>query len=542
MLKAARGFKPQTIVSIGDFADCYAVSSHSKDPRRIADLEDEIGNVREGLDELDALNAKEKIFIEGNHCLALDHRALTPTGWATVDDLAVGDLVATQSEAGFLEWQPIERVVRREVLAGERLLTYQSRGVSLRITDQHRVVGTSNDITWIRPAYDCPSTFDLPVATASGLPDYPLSDDLLRLAAWASTDVHYITTSDGVVFYQSEGKEHLIRDLLTRLGLTFTERCRRRTITEICGKVLKVPCKPSYEFTLSAESGRLVRDLTGLEEKGHLPVWVRDLSDAQWDTFLTTLIDADGSIPTRATSSRVFYGQRPLCEDVQIAAILHGWRASITEYRSGQFRVNLTDTTCIRVMDWGAMEMPTPGEDVWCLTVANGNFFTERDGKVHLTGNCDRLRRYLSDKAPELFGTVSIPRIFNLPERGWRYVPYKSDTKLGKLYLTHDVGNAGRFAAHKALDTYQHSVVTGHSHRMSYIVEGNAVGEHKVSAMFGWLGDVNSIDYMHAVKARKDWALGFGIGHLDPTSGIVYLTPVPIVKYTCVLNGRLHRG
>lgn len=162
--------------------------------------------------------------------------------------------------------------------------------------------------------------------------------------------------------------------------------------------------------------------------------------------------------------------------------------------------------------------------------------------KIYLGGNHeDRLRRYLQDKAPELFDVVDIPRLFRLGERAWRYVPYQSDTRLGKLYLTHDVGNAGRYSTYKALDTYQHSVVTGHAHRLSYVVEGNTAGEFKVSAQFGWLGDLKHIDYLQAVNARKNWALGFGIGYLDPTNKLVYLTPIPIVHYTCVVEGRLFR-
>jgi predicted phosphodiesterase len=162
--------------------------------------------------------------------------------------------------------------------------------------------------------------------------------------------------------------------------------------------------------------------------------------------------------------------------------------------------------------------------------------------KIFVAGNHeDRLTRYLRDKAPELFELVSIPAIFGLKERSWEYVAYKHHTKIGKLYLTHDVGSAGRHAATKALDTYQHSVVTGHVHRLQYIVEGNAVGEFKLSAMFGWLGDAKQIDYMHMVNVSKNWALGFGFGYIHPESGIAYLTPVPIItakgKYSCVVNG-----
>lgn len=163
--------------------------------------------------------------------------------------------------------------------------------------------------------------------------------------------------------------------------------------------------------------------------------------------------------------------------------------------------------------------------------------------KVAIGGNHeDRLTRYLQDKAPELFNIVTIPALLHLKERGWKYIPYKRDTKLGKLYLTHDVGVAGRNSVFSCLDTYQHSVVTGHSHRMAYIVEGNATGEVKLSAQFGWLGDANSIDYLQHQKVLKDWALGFGIGYLDPSTGLVYMTPVPIIKYTCVAAGKLYRG
>jgi predicted phosphodiesterase len=39
MLKAGKAFKPQHTVILGDFADFYGVSSHSKDPNRALKLE-----------------------------------------------------------------------------------------------------------------------------------------------------------------------------------------------------------------------------------------------------------------------------------------------------------------------------------------------------------------------------------------------------------------------------------------------------------------------------------------------------------------------
>jgi predicted phosphodiesterase len=151
----------------------------------------------------------------------------------------------------------------------------------------------------------------------------------------------------------------------------------------------------------------------------------------------------------------------------------------------------------------------------------------------------DRLERYLMDKAPELFNFISIPKILELKEKGFHYTPYKQAYKIGKLHVTHDAGNAGRSAHQKSLDTFQHNIIIGHTHRLGYMVEGNANGDRHVSAMFGWLGNVEDINYMHRVKAVKDWTLGFGIGYLDTATGIVYVVPVPIVKNTCLIEGKL---
>ncbi len=67
MLRALKSWKPHRIVIAGDFLDCYSVSAHSKDPSRVDQLDVEIGSANLGLDELDALGAKDKHYICGNH-------------------------------------------------------------------------------------------------------------------------------------------------------------------------------------------------------------------------------------------------------------------------------------------------------------------------------------------------------------------------------------------------------------------------------------------------------------------------------------------
>jgi hypothetical protein len=163
--------------------------------------------------------------------------------------------------------------------------------------------------------------------------------------------------------------------------------------------------------------------------------------------------------------------------------------------------------------------------------------------KEYVEGNHEnRLWRQIIKHSPSLAGLVSTEKLLKLKERGWAFTSYKRHTSLGSVHYTHDVGSSGRNATFKVLDTFQHSAVSAHAHRMQYVVEGNAVGEVKLSAMFGWLGDVDAVDYMSAARAKKDWCLGFGTGYYDPASGDSYLVPVPVVEKTVCVNGRLFRS
>lgn len=159
---------------------------------------------------------------------------------------------------------------------------------------------------------------------------------------------------------------------------------------------------------------------------------------------------------------------------------------------------------------------------------------------VFIAGNHeDRLTRYLQSKAPELYNVVSIPALLQLDMLGFEYVPYRNFYQTGKLYLTHDVGSSGSSALQNALKTFNRNIITGHTHRMGLVIEGSIEQKTHLSASFGWLGNSAEIDYMSKAKVYKDWQLGFGIAYLDEKTGFCYVQPVPIVDYTCVVEGQL---
>lgn len=151
-----------------------------------------------------------------------------------------------------------------------------------------------------------------------------------------------------------------------------------------------------------------------------------------------------------------------------------------------------------------------------------------------------RLPRYLQEKAPELadLDELTIPNLLQLDGGGWNYVPYREFHKVGKLHVTHETGKAGATAHVSAMNDFQDNVVIGHTHRMGVSYAGNAKGHPHVGAMFGWLGDKSKVDYMHKIKANRDWMLGFGVGYLEP-NGIIHLQAVPIINYKVVVEGKL---
>lgn len=150
-----------------------------------------------------------------------------------------------------------------------------------------------------------------------------------------------------------------------------------------------------------------------------------------------------------------------------------------------------------------------------------------------------RLQRQVIEKLPSLDGMLEIRDLLD-PKHAWEWVPYFESGRLGKIHVTHDVGEAGRNAHRGAATAYMASALIGHTHRMAYEVIGRVDGAPVLAAMFGWLGDYRRVDYQHRAKA-KQWPLGFGTGVMEP-NGIVHIQPVPIINYRCCVFGEVYNG
>jgi hypothetical protein len=70
-VRAAKEFRADTVVLMGDMADFASVSFHDRDPSRLHNLLDEVTEVNKVLDQIGSIGAKRVIAIEGNHCFRL---------------------------------------------------------------------------------------------------------------------------------------------------------------------------------------------------------------------------------------------------------------------------------------------------------------------------------------------------------------------------------------------------------------------------------------------------------------------------------------
>lgn len=75
-LGVVAGWGPDTLVNVGDFGDCNAISAHPKDPRKTMPFVEELKGIRAARARLDkackAGGVKRKIILQGNHDTRID--------------------------------------------------------------------------------------------------------------------------------------------------------------------------------------------------------------------------------------------------------------------------------------------------------------------------------------------------------------------------------------------------------------------------------------------------------------------------------------
>lgn len=425
--------KPDIVIQIGDWYDMEALSSYDKGKKR-AEGKRFINDINAGNKALDILDSyldykPRKIITLGNHeCLVPETEVMTKDGFKPIHMVTECDTVAQMGESGTLVWGKPKSVVKKHY--SDDLVVYDNQSFQFAGTKNHRMYYLScNDNLNVAEAINMSNNFKIITGLNNTNDDYDISDDLLKLSAWACTDSHF-DKYGSLILYQRLSNAHKIRDLLESLGVRYKEKVRDRNITEICGKVLKKRPEPSCEFYLQENP-------TEVTNNKRLPGFAEKLSKRQWEIFLEVLIDADGSIPTKSKASRVFYGAKQICDDVQFYAVQNGWTASLTEYRPNQWRVNLVERTSRRQENIKKNLVPYDGE-VYCLEMPLENFVIRYKNRVHVTGNC-RIDRYVEEN-PEFDGLIGTEQLA-FAKKGWEVYPFLKPVCVEGIYFVHYLAN-----------------------------------------------------------------------------------------------------
>jgi calcineurin-like phosphoesterase family protein len=411
------------------------------------------------------LLAGRKLLMPGNHdrCLSEDMRAVTPHGFVKHSDLNVGDLVLSCDDDGNRIWLPITQVVRFPFLGG--MTRYASKRFHGTVTPDHRVITkTQSGLNWLEWTGDQIARRDFTrglvlTGTTNPAPDLDsISDDHLRLLGWCLTDGNYRArgTYAAWTLYQRESNAHTIRELLARLGVQHTETIRARSISTVCGRTLVTTPEREVSFALSAEA---TRSLPFVGKA--VPAWCQQLSTRQFEVLLAAFVDGDGSYASGGgTTSGVLYcNQQEIRDDLQILMALNGYASSVSVFRGSDWRLNFCRrTACAIIPDQTEIETVPYDGLVWCVSVANGRFFVESEGRLHLTGNCwdghsakrkpqAQVQRYLDAGFAEV-----IQGPFRLRRPGLNvllsHFPYAGDSGDNDRYVTQRPADFGYWLLH----------------------------------------------------------------------------------------------
>lgn len=320
------------------------------------------------------------LWLAGNHdCVTPDHEVLTRRGWVKFPNVLPEDEVYGRTPDGSGVWQSINEIVSFPF--NGRLNSIRSRGVSINCTDNHRVLLVNRGGGKARyfPAGRLQKYAIVPVSAVSGQ-GVDFTDDEIRLMAWLSTDC-CIQPKKLTISQSKPERVAEIKALLCRLGLGYSISVRDRGITEVCGRRLVKPALPEQAIYLNAETSKALINKFGLRRDAH-PDCVGEMTEAQFDVYMNTVIAADGSwISNTAT----VYGSPGSLNDLQRFAVTKGWTATFSVDNRGDDRLYVRKKTEQIVV--GPHEKMDYAGDVWCLRVPAGNFMVRHNGKAHFTGN-----------------------------------------------------------------------------------------------------------------------------------------------------------
>ncbi|MDW7973115.1 MAG: ribonucleoside triphosphate reductase [Thermodesulfovibrio sp.] len=327
----------------------------------------------------------------GFQCLSEDTEILTLDGWKRYNEVEIGDIIYTYN----LKTQEIEQKPVNYVFKGEYsgyMYSLRNRSQNQLISPKHRVVRKifnteKNILEPIEEILKLKSPIVIPVAGENKNPDYPISDEELKLLAWVlSKGSIEKTGSYRVSIYQS-CESH------------------RENYLEIKEQTSLGKCS---HIRLKSNSSKLVHGILNSKVK-KFPKYLYRLSKRQARIFLKTYINGDGRI--EKFRQRITVTDRETADFITAIAVLGGYNFNVKERKAGgiskkiQYIITLTETkndyiNKIEKVDYKGF--------IWSVHTENETVIARRNGQVFITGNTPFSNITLDLKVPKHLASQSV--------------------------------------------------------------------------------------------------------------------------------------
>jgi len=336
------------------------------------------------------------VMIKG-HCFSEDTEILTTDGWKFYYEISPNEEVLTFNTKNELaEWQQIDAKYVYEDKFNE-IYSFQGRATDFCVTGDHRIIVkrgdkkkrwgeiTANDLLKLN------SSVIVPTSGKSGLSDYPIDDNMVRLIGWIVSEGHFRSYGP-IQLFQNADNAYKISDILDALGIKYTTYLRkfkgRKFNDSITGKEYQTQ-NDNITFYIGTKEVHKIKEYIISK---NLPKIAFNFSDRQFDILLNALVSGDGNWNKGKRSGFYYTNSSDISDTLQALCISHGWRCSIALRRNNQFVVSFAKykqkALFKKHMIYTTIDNP---KTVWCVSVPNGTVFVRRNGKAIVLGNTHKL-------------------------------------------------------------------------------------------------------------------------------------------------------
>lgn len=160
----------------------------------------------------------------------------------------------------------------------------------------------------------------------------------------------------------------------------------------------------------------------------------------------------------------------------------------------------------------------------------------------YIGGNHERFLEDLIEGEPGLADTLTIPKLANLEQRGWEWIPVGGRVDIGKLRFIHgdQLSGGGMNIAKRAIETHFKSIAFGHFHTKQEYVTHSPVDATSIHVGIAVPALANRAPAYGRNRPNK-WANGFLYGVSFPDGTFAYHNVV-MTDGRFYANGKIYKG